>query len=535
MGSENLGAAMASGRTPVVTHHFPAGPLARRIAAAAAARDQHGAAEPPPPAPAQPPARRSPRRGQRWLVALALLATAITASAGLLDRTANAASDYYLMPRSELLGRPMSGTAWTGLKAVADQALPAPDLCNQDAQHHLRTFAAALVYARTGIASYGTKARAGVMAAIKTQRVGCGNAVLALGRQLTAYVLAANLADLSGTDDATFRSWLSAIRSKNIGGHPIWNSLIGTHLSSPNNWGAYAGAARVAADLYLGDSVDLAAASRVTRGFLGDRTAYAGFTDNLSSAAIAWSCTGSVATYTPLNPACTKSGINVDGGVAADVSRGGSLRWPPADPGIPYQLEAIQGVGLQVELLYRNGYSAAWSWGSDGLKRAAALVSRSGASGGTGWNETQTSRQMPWLLNRRYGTSIPTQPSGMGRGIGFTDWLYGGGAVAQQPPPPTTAPKPTPTPTPKPTPTPTPKPTATPAPGATPTPTPAATPTPTPTPTATPTPTPAPTTQPASGSAPVVKTPAVGLGTTTVPTAGVPSSSAGRRRPRPSA
>ena len=183
MGSENLGAAMASGRTPVVTHHFPAGPLARRIAAAAA-RDHQAAAEPPPPAPAQPPARRSPRRGQRWLVALALLATAIAASAGLLDRTANAASDYYLMPRSELLGRPMSGTAWTGLKAVADQALPAPDLCNQDAQHHLRTFAAALVYARTGIASYGTKARAGVMAAIKTQRVGCGNAVLALGRQL---------------------------------------------------------------------------------------------------------------------------------------------------------------------------------------------------------------------------------------------------------------------------------------------------------------------------------------------------------------
>jgi hypothetical protein len=32
---------------------------------------------------------------------------------------------------------------------------------------------------------------------------------------------------------------------------------------------------------------------------------------------------------------------------------------------------------------------------------------------------------MPWLLNLRYGTSIPTATAGMGRAIGFTDWLYG--------------------------------------------------------------------------------------------------------------
>ncbi|MEO5939925.1 MAG: hypothetical protein ABIQ76_03465, partial [Candidatus Limnocylindrales bacterium] len=425
-------------------------------------------------------------------MALALLATAMTASVGLLERTANAASSYILMPRSELLALPMSGAAWTGLKAVADQALPTPDVCNQDAKHHLATFASALVYARTGVDSYGTKARAGVMAAIRTQRDGCGNAVLALGRQLTAYVLAANLAGLSGTDDATFQTWLSTIRAKVIGGHPTWNSLIVTHGNSPNNWGAYAGASRIAADLYLGDTVDLAVASRITRGFLGDRTAYAGFTDNLTSAAIAWSCSGSSATYTPENPGCTKSGINLDGGVVADISRGGSLSWPPSDPAIPYQLEAIQGVGLQVELLYRNGYPAAWGWGNDGLKRAAALVTRSAAAGGTGWNATTASRQMPWLLNRRYGTSIPTRTSGTGRAIGFTDWLYGSGAASQAQ---ATA-----------TPAPTPKPTATPAPGATPT----------------PTPTPSPTTQPTSGSAPIVKTPAVALGATIVPTSGVP-------------
>ena len=57
------------------------------------------------------------------------------------------------------------------------------------------------------------------MAAIKTQRVGCDNATLALGRQLMAYVLAADFWELNGTPDATFRAWPTTIRRKIIGGH----------------------------------------------------------------------------------------------------------------------------------------------------------------------------------------------------------------------------------------------------------------------------------------------------------------------------
>ena len=256
---------------------------------------------------------------------------------------AGATGNYLLMPRAELLARPTTGTAWTALKAVADGAFSTPNLCDQNSKHHLQTLAAALVYARTGIASYATKAQAAIMAALPTQVVGCNNAVLALGRQLTAYVLAADLSSLrTSSSGPAFATWLSAIRTKNIGGHSIWYSIKGTHENSPNNWGAYAGAARIAADLYLGDTTDLAAAAKVTQGFLGDRTAYAGFNKNLSSAALSWSCSGA-ATYTPVNWACFKSGINVNGGVVSDISRGGSLRWPPADPGIPYQLDSISG------------------------------------------------------------------------------------------------------------------------------------------------------------------------------------------------
>lgn len=356
----------------------------------------------------------------------ARLAVTALAIAALLPSTlpapAAAATDYILMSRSALLARPVSGIPWANMKAVADGSLGTPNLCNQDSKHHLRTLAAALVFARTGSASYGLKARQGVMAAIRTQRVGCDNATLALGRQLMAYVLAADFADLAGTPEATFRAWLTTIRRKIIGGHGVWNSLFRTHVRSATNWGAYAGASRIAASLYLGDTADVAAASKITQGFLGSRTAYR-FTDRMSWAALSWSCAPSI--YTPVNGVCKKGVINVSGAVIADISRGGSLRWPPGSTGVQYQLDSIQGVGMQVELLYQNGYPTAWDWTASAVKRMADLVTRSKSGGGTGWNETTASRQMPWLLNRRYGMSIPRRSSGMGRAIGFTDWLWG--------------------------------------------------------------------------------------------------------------
>jgi hypothetical protein len=428
------------------------------------------------------------RRRSRSSVAAALsigLVVVLLVTVAAFTTTASAAGGYILMSRSELLARPMSGTAWGILKNVADGSLGSADACDINSDHHLRTLAAALVFARTGDAAYGAKARAGVMAGMASQKDGCDQAVLSLGRQLTGYVLAADFAGLSGADDAQFRSWLSAIRTKDIGGHSTRTSITGTHKISSNNWGAYAGASRIAADLYLGDTSDLAAAAKVTRGFLGERAQYASFVDNLQSDDLSWSCSGSAATFTPVNPPCTKNGINIDGGVISDISRGGSLTWPPQKTGVQYQLDTIQAMGLQVELLYQNGYDNAWSWSDSALQRMAALVTRSGAAGGTGWNQTSTSRQMPWLLNKRYGTSIPTQPSEMGRGIGFTDWLYGNGG----------GPAPKPTKAPKPTAKPKPKPTATPVPA-----------------------------PPGGGSTPVVNAPNVRLvKKTTTPTAGVPA------------
>ena len=194
------------------------------------------------------------------LTAMVLALVSLLPASAATPAPARAASDYILMSRAGLMARPVTGTRWANLKAVADASLGTPDLCDQNSRHHLRTLAAALVYARTGIASYGAKARGGVIAAIKTLRVGCYNATLALGRQLTAYVLAADFADMTGTPDTTFRAFLSTIVRRVIGGHSVWDSLYHTQIRSATNWGAYAGAARIATSLYLGDTADVAAA-----------------------------------------------------------------------------------------------------------------------------------------------------------------------------------------------------------------------------------------------------------------------------------
>jgi hypothetical protein len=127
-----------------------------------------------------------------------------------------------------------------------------------------------------------------------------------------------------------------------------------------------------------------------------------------------------------VNGPCVVAGLDLDGAVPADVSRGGEA--PPALPsttGIMYTLETLAGYLLQAELLYRNGYPDIYDSRSQAIRRMADFVSRTEAAGGPGWNPGRVQHHIPWLLNRRYGTSYPTVPAEYGRSLGFTDWLYG--------------------------------------------------------------------------------------------------------------
>jgi len=322
---------------------------------------------------------------------------------------------FLIAPRAHLLSLPTTGPAWDQMKSVADGDLGKPDLSDQDSDHGVRILAVALVYARTGDAAYRDRAREQVLAAIGTERPGADNGILALARQLGAYVLAADLVGLSGPDGERFRGWLSAIRTRDLGGHGRWTQLTATHADSANNWGAFAGASRMAADLYLGDMADLGQAALVMQGFLGDRGAWSAFQPVEDSAD--WACHPEA--YTPINPPCTLSGVDVDGAVVRDISRGGHLAWPPGRDGILYTGESLQGLVVQAELLRAAGADA-WSWSDQALLRAAGVLTRA-----RGWNATEVGYHLPWIFNARYGLDLPTKPAGFGRLSGYTDWLYG--------------------------------------------------------------------------------------------------------------
>ena len=255
---------------------------------------------------------------------------------------------------SELAALPTSGAAWTYLKNTADGDLGAPDLTNQNNKHDVRTLAVALVANRLDSDAYRARTRSAILGAMGTERVGADNSILALGRQLGAYVLAADLIGLSGPDDAAFRTWLSAIRTRELGGHGRYVSLKGTCEDSPHNWGTFACASLLAANRYLGDDAAVERSWAVFRGLTGDRGSYAGFQDLASDI---WACPG--VAFTPANSGCPTDTVRY-GAFVKDVTRGADP--PTADgAGLSYTLEILQGVAFQAELLSRAGHPDAWS------------------------------------------------------------------------------------------------------------------------------------------------------------------------------
>ncbi len=315
-----------------------------------------------------------------------------------------------LLSASDISRLPTSGAAWTALKARADGALGSPLISNQDDNTDQVVLAKALVYARTGGASY----RASVLAALKSALgTESGGRTLALGRNLPAYVISADLIALKtydpSFDTGAFRPWLRALLSKPLDGR----TLVSTHEERPNNWGTHAGAARAAIAAYLGDGAELARTAQVFRGYLGDRAAYAGF----EYGDLAWQCDATKPVG--INPTgCTKNGVNIDGALPEEMRRGGAFVWPPVYTG--YAWEGLQGAVLQAELLRVAGYDA-WNWSDRALLRATRFL-----YGRVGWVAEGDDEWQPWLIDRRYGTAYRgPAPARTGKNFGYTDWLVG--------------------------------------------------------------------------------------------------------------
>ena len=312
-----------------------------------------------------------------------------------------------------IAGLPTTGPAWNNVLNAAQQNTIFPNISDQNDDTDVNVLAKALVFARTGQTQYRSEVIAAITAAIGTES---GSGILAVGRNLQAYVIAADLIDLQSanpTVDIIFRQWLATIRNVVFNGAGPSLSIISCHESRPNNFGTHCGASRIAIALYLGDTADLQDAANVFKGWLGDRNAYAGF----SYGDLDWQC--NPAAPVGINPpGCTKNGHSIDGVLADDQRRSGGFTWPP--PQENYVWEALQGAIVQAELLTRAGYPA-WQWQSQALLRATTWLHQEANYQATGDDTWQ-----PWFFNYVYGSNFPAPlPSNSGKGMGWTDWTHG--------------------------------------------------------------------------------------------------------------
>lgn len=355
-----------------------------------------------------------------------------------------------IVSAAEIAKWPTSGTGWKNIKSVADHIgtdpdLDIPDLTNQNNKHNMKVLAQAIVFACTGDKAYQTKAFEGIMSAKGTEQTGAYNSILSLGRQLGGYVIAADLIQMQTyfpQDYINFRDWLWEIRTKDLGGHAVFTSLIQTHEQYASNWATFAGASRIAADVYLLEDpvysvkakADLDRAAAIFAAWLGDRSMYpgGGYFKKTSGYDSSWSCDPDK--WTAVNPPCSKTAptgenINLDGAIVSDISRGGSFAATPGADGISYSWEALQGVFVQAEILYRlyrlnpvlYPYPA-YDWSNNAIQRAMNFMRRIN----TGWTLSSSEYYVPWMEAYRYNQPLPTIAAGHGRVFGYTDWLFFG-------------------------------------------------------------------------------------------------------------
>jgi PKD repeat protein len=305
---------------------------------------------------------------------------------------------------AELQALPMSGSAWNSLLSEANSSTGTPDVANQDDDTDVRVLAKAIVFSRTGQASYRQDVIAACMAAIGTE---AGGRTLALGRNLIGYVIAADLVGLPAAEDALFRDWLEDCLVNTYDG----KTLVETHEERPNNWGTHAGGSRVAVAAYLGDTVELARCAQVFKGWLGNRSAYAGF----DYGDLSWQSDPS--RPVGINPrGATINGQDVDGVLPDDQRRGGGFTWPPPKEG--YVWEALQGALAQAVILARNGYPDVWQWSDQALLRSVAWLHEE-----CNFPAESDDTWQPHVVNFFYGSSYPAPvPSNPGKNVGWTDF-----------------------------------------------------------------------------------------------------------------
>jgi hypothetical protein len=330
---------------------------------------------------------------------------------------------------------PTTGAAWERLLADAEADPGSADVADQDSGHDVATLAAALACARTHRSDLCDKARAGIVAAIGTER---GGRWLAVGRNLTAYVIAADVMDLRadgdpGSDGTRVETWIRGFQTERLADNNTGEPTPFVPFASGSNASAQEGAAYAAVAAYLGDRAALQRAWNAFRAYTCDRVGpdavhidlhrgvQGGWADDDAHA-----CAVNPPGATKQVPDGRRGAGEVQpigGAIINDMARGGAFEWPPQMTDYPWV--GLQGLVPAAVILDRAGYPA-FAAGDRAVLRAVEYLGFLHRVTGRGeWFQERRSNEVLQLVNVVYGTDFPMRrPVGAGRTVGYTDWTH---------------------------------------------------------------------------------------------------------------
>lgn len=367
-------------------------------------------------------------------------AATITAASGTLSaqaavdvREASAVVSGFWISRDELMTRPTSGAPWTALLADASSNPGTADVSNQDSNHDVLTLAAALVCVRTN--EFCAKARQGVVDAIGTEQ---GGRWLAVGRNMLAYVIAADLLGLradgnAASDGSRVQAWIASFLTMKLAHNNSGEPWPLIPFESGSNASAQEGAVYAAIGAYLNDRTVLERGWDAFRTYACDPSAPDREKINLS-AGIAAGWAHDDAKPCAINPLGTSKMVpaglpgagtvrRIDGAIINDMRRGGDYQWPPGYTQYPWI--GLEGAVAAAVILHRAGYPAFEVADRAMLRTHEYLWYLRENTGNIDWFDGTRADEVRFIINIVYGKSFPTSSGvGGGRTFGYSDWSH---------------------------------------------------------------------------------------------------------------
>jgi hypothetical protein len=338
--------------------------------------------------------------------------------------------------RDELAARPTSGDAWERLFLVAGAPIarvPHADIADMNSKHDAYALATALVCARTGTAC--AAGRQAVLEAIGTER---DARWLAVGRNLTAYVIAADLLGLRAdgdpaSDGTRVETWMREWLTRSLRDNNRSSLRQFRPFGSGSNADAQEGAAYAAVAAYLGDRPALDRAWDAFRTYACDPTApdreridlrmgvaYGWAHDDGKPCAV--NPIGAIKMIPEGQPGAGST-RRIDGAIINDMRRGGRYQWPPGFTAYPWT--GLAGFVPAAVILQRAGYPA-FEVGDRAVLRTIEYLSfLKTETGNRVWFDGVRGGEVVQLVNYYYGTAYPvSRPVPIGHTLAFTDWTH---------------------------------------------------------------------------------------------------------------